>query len=284
MTLEELQAQLDAEKKAREEAQAQVNALTGDLTKAKDSANALERLKKKAEEAAAEAAAKAAKVEGLGDLDEATIAAFQTFQKNVATEQEKKAYEEGGIDALVALRLDGQVSPLNKKIDALEGANAALNETNGKLASRIQNMITKGAIDAALVGKTTLNEGMADFIHFTMARFIKWDEETETPYLHNPDTGDDFFEAGNPANRMGMSEFIDTQLHKYAPAAFKPTQGGPGGGSKDGGKDHADNPFMDKSRRTEQRQIRNSDPALAKRLAEAARSAGKGDQVAIAGL
>lgn len=284
MTLEELQAQLDAEKKAREEAQAQVNALTGDLTKAKDSAGALERLKKKAEDDARKAAEDLAKFGALGDVDDATLAAFQTFQKNVATEQEKKAYEEGGIDALVALRLDGQISPLNAKIEQLEKVNATLNETVGERDARIRKMITGSAIDQALVGKKTLNEGMGDFIHFTLEKFIDWDDENEQPFLKNPETGDPFFETGDPSKRMGFSEFIDTQLPKIAPAVFKPTHGGHGGGSKGGDKTNEDNPFMDRSRRTEQRQIRNSDPALAKRLAAAARAADRGDQIAIVDL
>lgn len=216
-----------------------------------------------------------------GSLSDEELTQFQEFQSKLQSEEEKRLYNEGGLSALV----DRQTKKLSEQhqgeLQALREENERLRAERDEAVSTLRRSQSRIQIDSALSGNDRVIEGMQEFVEFKMETYIRYDDEGRMSLV---DPADDLpmVSPRDASKPMSVAEFVEHVLPKIAPSVMKQSTGTGGRGSGD--RDTRDNPFLDKKRIMEQGRIRNENPQLAKRLADAARAAGKGKQIAISGV
>lgn len=222
---------------------------------------------------------KAATADKFAGLDEDVIAKAHELAEIAKSEEDKKILKERGIEGLVEHRMRGNMEETSRKMDALQKAADDAERARLDAVSAMREKDFMLEVSAAVEKAKKFNDGVARFVAMDVRPLLKYTDDGRT-YLERD--GERLLSVEDPTRDMTIEEFVAIEVPKISPALVRKAEGvgakGSGGGST------SDNPFMDAHRATEQRQIRNSDPARAKRLAQEARDAGKGDQIKAANV
>lgn len=272
MTEEEMKAAIAKAEKEAADAKAEAERIAADSNAAKRIAARFEGMDPEAIKRAQELEKK---YEGVNDE---TFQQFQRFQETLETEEDRKVYESGGLVALVSRQTTKMQENHAAKVAALEEQVAALTRDRDEAINARRNSSLATLVATAIASDDKLVSGVEDFVMFRMADYIKWDGDN--PTFVDPNDELPMVSPADASKPMSVAEFVSTVLPKIAPVVLKPSAGGGGTGGNDEGV--TDNPFLDKTRILDQANMRNKNPELAKKLAAAARAAGKSAMIAIA--
>ena len=208
------------------------------------------------------------------------LAAFKKLRDSMDSDEDRRAFEDGGMDAWFNRRTAKQQEQYEAKVRGYEQQIEALEKEKLMAVHDKREQALQIEVQRAVVSNQKIVEKMDDFILFKMQPYIKWDGDVLK--LIDPLDGLELVSPDDANKPMSVAEFVDTHLPKIAPQAFKPSEGGGARGSGDGRV--TDNPFLDARRLGDQLKLRNTNPEHAKRLADAARAQGKASQIKAAGV
>lgn len=212
--------------------------------------------------------------EQLKGLSEEDLQQFNAFRQAAKDDEEKQILEKGGIDAL----LERKVSGIKEHF---EGVIGNVKEENDSLKFQIGEMKASGrrrdlaiAVRDAVSKAGSFRDGTDRYIMTEVEPFVEYAEDGSMVLRKD---GDTMFSHEDVAKPMSIAEFVAKEVPKLAPALLKEGKG-VGAGKPAGLTD--ENPFITGTA-LEQRKLMVDNPALAKKLADAAKKKGHKPKIAI---
>lgn len=197
---------------------------------------------------------------------------IRELQKQAKDDAEKDLLKTGGIEAVVEARIKDMTKRSEEKFQhfELELKKRDTEIQNFKAVERDRRFDAMIADGVKKHGKFI--DDAADLVSPFAKQFVRYSDEGQPEVFID---GDVYYSPEDPSRRGTVSEFIQYKLPELKPSLLKQSSGVGAKGSDGAGE--AENPWMLGARKglEAKKRIEDQNPALAKRMRDAAMTAGK---------